>query len=327
MQASSTLLGPTASLPVAPSAPPKQVQHLTTGQLIAVLKKRGIAHQPTDPRDRLLELCRANNIVLVPASELGPGLTPLAPLAPLRTPAATTGAAATAVPALATAMPALTTPAAASGDAKLAALTASVGPDGKIVYAKPAAAAAAPDRSSPKPPTDFLDAVVAPNASSSISPIGSRSCSHHQGLYEGGQSCSHHQGFLDPPGAKPLGGSGGYQPSAAAGVPLAAVPAAAQIVLSVQQLVLGPALTTKTDLSVYVQIEALQMSEVPLETPNVIMKSGTAAFEYSRTIDLAPGNRAWNAVALALSTKEEVPLRRAIRRNSLRNSAQLPAIL
>ena len=222
MQASSTLLGPTASLPVAPSAPPKQVQHLTTGQLIAVLKKRGIAHQPTDPRDRLLELCRANNIVLVPASELGP-LTPLAPLAPLRTPAATTGAAATAVPALATAVPALTTPAAASGDAKLAALTASVGPDGKIVYAKPAAA---PDRSSPA--TDFLDAVVAPNASSSISPIGSRSCSHHQGLYEGGQSCSHHQGFLDPPGAKPLGGSGGYQPSAAA---LAFAPAAAQICL------------------------------------------------------------------------------------------------
>ena len=323
MQASSTLLGPTASRPVAPSAPPKQVQHLTTGQLIAVLKKRGIAHQPTDPRDRLLELCRANNIVLVPASELGPGLTPLAPLAPLRTPAATTGAAATAVPAL-------TTPAAASGDAKLAALTASVGPDGKIVYAKPAAA---PDRSSPA--VDFLDAVVsAPNASSSISPIGSRSCSHHQGLYEGGQSCSHHQGFLDPPGAKPLGGSGGYQPSAAAlafapaaGVPLAAVPPAAQIVLSVQQLILGPALTTKTDLSVYVQIEALQMSEVPLETPNVILKSGTAAFEYTRAIDLAPGNRAWNAVALALSTKEEVPLRRAIRRNYVRNSAQFCAIL
>ena len=326
MQASSTILGPTASLPGAPSAPPKQVQHLTTGQLIAVLKKRGIAHQPTDPRDRLLELCRANNIVLVPASELGPGLTPLAPLAPLRTPAATTGAGATAVPAL-------TTPAAASGDAKLAALAASVGPDGKIVYAKPAAAAAAaPDRSSPA--NDFLDAVVAPNASSSISPIGSRSCSHHQGLYEGGQSCSHHQGFLDPPGAKPLGGSGGYQPSAAAlafapaaGVPLAAVAPAAQIVLSVQQLILGPALTTKTDLSVYVQIEALQMSEVPLETPNVIMKSGTAAFEYSRTIDLAPGNRAWNAVALALSTKEEVPLRRAIRRNPAQFSAQFGAIL
>ena len=256
MQASSTLLGPAASLPVAPSAPPKQVQHLTTGQLIAVLKKRGIAHQPTDPRDRLLELCRANNIVLVPASELGP-LTPLAPLAPLRTPAATTGAAATAVPAL-------TTPAAASGDAKLAALTASVGPDGKIVYAKPAAAS--------DPAADVLDAVVAPNASSSISPIGSRSCSHHQGLYEGGQSCSHHQGFLDPPGAKPLGGSGGYQPSAAAfafapaaGVPLAAVAPTAQIVLSVQQLILGPALTTKTDLSVYVQIEALQMQIGELE--------------------------------------------------------------
>ena len=195
------------------------------------------------------------------------------------------------------------------------------------MYAKPAAAAAAPDRSSPA--VDVLDAVVAPNASSSISPIGSRSCSHHQGLYEGGQSCSHHQGFLDPPGAKSPGGSGGYQPSAAAlalapaaGVPLAAVAPAAQIVLSVQQLILGPALTTKTDRSVYVQIEALQMSEVPLETPNVIIKGGTAAFEYSRAIDLAPGNRAWNAVALALSTKEEVPLRRAIRRNSLRNSAQ-----
>ena len=306
---------------------------MTTGQLIAVLKKRGIAHQPTDPRDRLLELCRANNIVLVPASELGPASrrshrsrAGRHHRRPPASPGATTGRHRRAG-------------AHHAGrrlrrrQARGAHRLGRAGRQDRVRQAGRRRRRRAPDRSSPA--VDFLDAVVAPNASSSISPIGSRSCSHHQGLYEGGQSCSHHQGFLDPPGAKPLGGSGGYQPSAAAlafapaaGVPLAAVAPAAQIVLSVQQLILGPALTTKTDLSVYVQIEALQMSEVPLETPNVIMKSGTASFEYSRTIDLAPGNRAWNAVALALSTKEEVPLRPrnpqfgAIRRNSLRNSAQ-----
>ena len=81
--------------------------------------------------------------------------------------------------------------------------------------------------------------------------------------------------------------------------------AAQQIVLGVQELVLS-AEPRGSSRRLSVRVEALGMEEAPLETPAMVGRGGEAMrFNWSHSIPVASGNRAWGALARALATTQE----------------------
>ena len=98
------------------------------------------------------------------------------------------------------------------------------------------------------------------------------------------------------PVAAGVGGVGGF---AAGGV------AAQQVVIGVQELVLS-AEPRGSSRRLSVRVEALGMEDAPLETPAMVGRGGEAVrFNWSHSIPVAAGNRAWGALARALATSQE----------------------
>ena len=81
--------------------------------------------------------------------------------------------------------------------------------------------------------------------------------------------------------------------------------AAQQIVIGVQELVLSSE-PRGSSRRLSVRVEALGMEDAPLETPAMAGRDGEAMrFNWSHSIPVAAGNRAWGALARALATTQE----------------------
>ena len=106
--------------------------------------------------------------------------------------------------------------------------------------------------------------------------------------------CRSH-GLVEVTAAELAGGG----PAAAGG------PAAHEIVLGVQELVLSSE-PRGSSRRLSVRVEALGMEDRPLETPPMVGRGGEAVrFNWSHSIPVAAGNRAWGALARALATTQE----------------------
>ena len=106
--------------------------------------------------------------------------------------------------------------------------------------------------------------------------------------------CRSH-GLVEVTAAELAGGG----PAAAGG------PAAHEIVLGVQELVLSSE-PRGSSRRLSVRVEALGMEDRPLETPAMVGRGGEAVrFNWSHSIPVAAGNRAWGALARALATTQE----------------------